>query len=165
MTAIKVIELALFCVAAGFITMVVRLRRWEAREAKCNAPSEMVTFAARLAPGVSNATELFAQGHAKAAPRLVEHGVQVAYVIRRENDTDTSATVTTYLRCQPRLSDFIQSSYGSYFPGGQLSFFAVKPNDDPFLQLHIGLISGHEPDEGYQFRLQALGFIKRLKLA
>lgn len=147
--------------------LIWHLRAWQAREARLDADTELVTLAAKLASGVTNAPGLFAQGHSKAVDLLRDEHIQLAYVVRREHAEDTQGTVTAYLRCPAQASGRVQSAYASYFPGGELAFFEVGEGDeggrgDPFARMHAGLRAGREPSPLDRMRMWAL---QRLRMA
>lgn len=145
--------------------LLYHVRKWNAREGVLNAPSELVTLKAMLARGITNAPGLFAQGHAKAVPQLSELGAQMALVVAYANETDTSPTVTAYLRVEHARSAHLQAAYASYFPGGELSFFEVKPEDDPFVREHRGVVEAGKYEGMDRVRYWLLGCFERLRLA
>lgn len=155
----------LLVLLGGGGSLVVYLRRWEAQERMLSAPSELITLKALLAPGISNAPQLFAQGHAKAVPQLSELGAQCSLVIEYTNETDTSATVTAHFRVESAKSAALQSAYASYFPDGELSFFDVNPKLDTFAQAHQGVVAGHQHNWSGRLRVWSLGQLQRLHLA
>jgi hypothetical protein len=157
-----VILFALGALALALFVGIVRLRQWELRQHALASPTRLVTLKALLSSGADDTPTLFASGYVKLAARLRESGVQFAYVVEREFETDTQPTVTGYFRCPPALGTFVQSALASYFPNGHLDFFEVLPSKDPFLKTQEGLRHHHSRLD--ELKIAALTRLRRYKL-
>ncbi len=161
LTGSPVASLILLALIAGCVWLRVNLRRWERREQRLAAvkPSDELTVLwVKLAPGITDADERFAKGHAKAASVIGPHGRFLDHVHKRK-PSDTSASVDCGVVCPHDKVRSIETCYTSFF-AGEISFF--EDADFPLDGLYAGYLAGHRPDPS---RAWALAHLRRCHLA